>query len=75
MGFAAETSNVAQNADEKRIRKNADIIVGNLVGVPDSGFGAQTNDAFIAKENGGYSLPRMDKSALAWALLDELCTV
>lgn len=75
MGFAAETSNVLENAEDKRRRKNADIIVGNIIGVQGSGFGSETNDAYIVKADGNRQLPRTDKSALAWLLLDELCEV
>lgn len=75
LGFAAETTDVLENAKEKLQRKNADIIVGNSIGVPGSGFGSSTNDAFVVKADGAQELPRMEKSALAWFLLDELCVV
>lgn len=75
VGFAAETSNVLENAKDKLVRKNADIIVGNKIGDSGSGFGAVTNDAFIVKNADSYELPRMEKSSLAWLIMDELCAV
>lgn len=75
VGFAAETSNVLDNAKAKLKSKNADIIIGNSIGVSGSGFGADTNDAFIVKADDSYELPRMDKSSLAWRIVDELCAL
>ena len=75
VGFAAETSHVLENAKDKLARKNADIIVGNKIGDSGSGFASETNDAFIVKHTESRELPRMEKSALAWLITDELCAV
>jgi len=43
VGFAAETRDLQQNASAKLNAKNLDLIVGNLIGQADSGFGSDTN--------------------------------
>lgn len=51
IGFAAETDDIVANASEKLVRKNLDLIVANQVGLPDSGFGADTlRAAFVSRE-------------------------
>ena len=52
VGFAAETSDVEAYAWKKLAEKKADLIVGNLVGVPDSGFGADTSRAVLVTADG-----------------------
>lgn len=73
VGFAAETENLAAHATEKMARKNLDMIVGNLVGGTDAGFGTDTNRATFFYRNGASeSPPLMDKSDLADLLLDRI---
>ncbi|MDL2307876.1 bifunctional phosphopantothenoylcysteine decarboxylase/phosphopantothenate--cysteine ligase CoaBC, partial [Desulfovibrio sp. OttesenSCG-928-C06] len=52
VGMAAETGNLEDNVRGKLKRKNADMLVGNLVGVADSGFASPLNRVFIADRNG-----------------------
>lgn len=47
VGFAAETDDVAAQGSAKVRAKNLDLLVANLVGVEDSGFGAATNRAYL----------------------------
>jgi len=73
IGFAAETENLAAHAAEKMARKNLDMIVGNLVGGADAGFGSDTNRATFFYRNGdSESPPLMEKSDLAHLLLDRI---
>ena len=73
IGFAAETENLKQNAKKKLSDKNLDIIVGNIVGKSDSGFGTDTNTAtFFFKDGTAEALESMDKTALANVLLDRI---
>lgn len=67
VGFAAETHDLCQHAREKLIRKNLDLIVGNLVSV---GMGTSHNQATVFSRNETIALPQMDKDTLAGKLLD-----
>jgi phosphopantothenoylcysteine decarboxylase/phosphopantothenate--cysteine ligase len=78
VGFAAETSELENNVLTKLKRKNADLLVGNLVGVnkTDSGFATPLNQVFIADRNGkSESWPTLPKAEIAWKVLDWLLTL
>jgi len=47
VGFAAETDDVEAAGRAKLADKGLDLLVANAVGRPDTGFGADTNDAAI----------------------------
>ncbi len=70
VGFAAETEALVENAREKLRKKRLDLVVGNLVGGPDSGFAARENEATLVGATDAEPLPRMDKRALADRILD-----
>jgi phosphopantothenoylcysteine decarboxylase / phosphopantothenate---cysteine ligase len=70
--FAAETESVPARGVEKRDRKSSDFVVANLVGVPDSGFGTDTNRAWIAGPEGIEDLGLLTKGDLADAVLDRV---
>lgn len=73
VGFAAETENLEQNAERKLAEKNLDIIAGNLVGRPSSGFGADNNKVTLFYKDGTKeSLPEMGKNDVAHILLDRI---
>ena len=73
VGFAAETNDVEQHAIHKLKRKNLDLIVANDVSKPGAGFDVDTNVVSIYSRNGLVKkLPKMDKRAVADALLDEI---
>jgi phosphopantothenoylcysteine decarboxylase/phosphopantothenate--cysteine ligase len=73
VGFAAETRDLQQNALAKLSAKNLDLIVSNLVGKADSGFGSDTNQVSLFYRDGrNEALPLMDKGALADVLLDRV---
>eukprot|EP00362_Geleiidae_sp_MMETSP1317_P000750 CAMPEP_0201283100 /NCGR_PEP_ID=MMETSP1317-20130820/7602_1 /ASSEMBLY_ACC=CAM_ASM_000770 /TAXON_ID=187299 /ORGANISM="Undescribed Undescribed, Strain Undescribed" /LENGTH=367 /DNA_ID=CAMNT_0047598147 /DNA_START=137 /DNA_END=1240 /DNA_ORIENTATION=- len=73
-GFAAETRELEKNACDKLIRKNLDIIVGNIVGKNNKiGFEADTNKAtFFFKDGSKEDLTLMSKDELANILLDRI---
>ena len=50
VGFAAETKDLAKNAIQKLNDKNLDMIAGNLVGAPHSGFESDTNAVTLFSE-------------------------
>ncbi|ABB36840.1 phosphopantothenoylcysteine decarboxylase/phosphopantothenate/cysteine ligase [Oleidesulfovibrio alaskensis G20] len=73
VGFAAETGNLHENAVGKLRRKNADMIVGNIVGTPESGFQSATNKVFVADKTGRTEeWPVQPKTEVAWRILDWL---
>jgi phosphopantothenoylcysteine decarboxylase/phosphopantothenate--cysteine ligase len=67
VGFAAETSHLHEHAREKLVRKNLDLIIGNLVA---EGMGTDNNQVTIFSKNGTVALPEMSKESLAGKLLD-----
>ena len=76
VGFAAETEELERYAEQKLTEKNLDIIVGNLVSHPDSGFGADTNTVTLFYKDGTKeNLPKMPKDDVANLLLDRILKV
>jgi phosphopantothenoylcysteine decarboxylase/phosphopantothenate--cysteine ligase len=73
VGFAAETEDLEKHATQKLFKKNLDIIVGNIVGSPDTGFGSDTNSVTLYYSDGTKEpIPMMDKEAVAHILLDRI---
>ena len=73
VGFAAETSNLAQNAKNKLAAKNLDLIVANDVTAEGAGFDHDTNAVSLFGGDGRDStFPKMDKSEVANRILDEI---
>jgi phosphopantothenoylcysteine decarboxylase / phosphopantothenate---cysteine ligase len=73
VGFAAETERLEAYAQKKLREKNLDIIVGNIVGFPDSGFNADTNTVTLFYKDGTKEkLPKMSKEDVANLLLDRV---
>ena len=71
VGFAAETQNLLDNAQEKIKKKNLDMIVANDVTLPGAGFNADTNVVkFLFPDGQVTSLEKMPKSEVAEAILD-----
>jgi len=76
VGFAAETEHIERYAEQKLAEKNLDIIVGNIVGHPDSGFGADTNTVTLFYKGGTKeNLPKMPKDDVANLLLDRILKI
>ncbi len=71
VGFAAETQNLLENAREKVVKKNLDMIVANDVTAAGAGFNADTNIVkFLFPDGLVSSLAQMPKTAVAEKLLD-----
>ncbi len=69
VGFAAETHNVLHYAEDKRRRKNLDLIAANQVGIAGSGFESEQNALHVLWEGGEKALPMTDKTRLGQQLI------
>ena len=76
VGFSAETEDVEARARRKLLAKSLDLVVGNLVGVGDSGFSVETNRAVIVHRSGGVDdLGLVPKAEVARRLLDAVAAL
>ena len=69
VGFAAETRNVAEYAQQKLAAKRLDLIVANRVGVPGAGFESDDNAMTAYWPGGEHDFPPAPKTRLADALV------
>ncbi len=69
VGFAAETQEVLRYAEDKRRRKQLDVIAANQVGVVGSGFESEQNALHVLWEGGEQVLPLADKRLLGQQLV------
>ena len=69
VGFAAETHDVLHYAEDKRRRKNLDLIAANQVGVAGSGFESEQNALHVLWEGGEKVLSLADKTVLGRQLV------
>jgi len=71
VGFAAETRDVQQNAEQKLREKQADLLVVNDVAAPGVGFEFDTNEvAILSATAESRFVPLTDKRSVAAAVLD-----
>lgn len=70
VGFAAETQNLIQHAQEKRTKKGCDLIIANDVSRPGVGFDSLENEVILCLPNDKtLGLPRDSKQALAGIII------
>ncbi|WP_241157022.1 bifunctional phosphopantothenoylcysteine decarboxylase/phosphopantothenate--cysteine ligase CoaBC [Adlercreutzia sp. ZJ304] len=74
IGFAAETSNIRENALSKLKLKNADMIVANEVGAGIA-FGTDNNKAMLVTRAGVEELEMMPKIELARHIINKACNL
>jgi phosphopantothenoylcysteine decarboxylase/phosphopantothenate--cysteine ligase len=73
VGFAAESSNLVENAKQKLKQKGLDLIIANDITASDSGFGTDTNRVTIIDREGKIdSLPLLAKREVAERVLDRV---
>jgi phosphopantothenoylcysteine decarboxylase/phosphopantothenate--cysteine ligase len=73
VGFAAETTDVGQNARKKLAAKNVDLIVANDVTAEGAGFDHNTNVVSLYFRDGrDMTLPKMSKIEVAQRVLGEI---
>ncbi len=69
VGFAAESHDLLENAQAKRLRKNVPLLVGNIG--PDT-FGQDHNALLLIDSQGALEMPRASKLTLARQLVREI---
>ena len=69
VGFAAESHDLLKHAQEKLVRKNVPLIVGNL---GPATFGRDDNALVLVDAKGHRDIPQADKLTLARALVSEI---
>ena len=73
VGFAAETTELVENAVKKLEQKNLDMVIANDVTREGAGFTVDTNIVKILYRDGGVEdMPLMDKGKLADLILDRV---
>jgi len=73
IGFAAESENLDQNAQEKLVQKNLDMIVANDISREDAGFAVDTNAVTLLFRDGTkQELPLQNKEMIAQKIIDIL---
>lgn len=72
IGFAAETDNMVEEARRKMQQKNCDMVVGNVVSKPGTGFESDENEVVLVTR-AGETIPveRASKRAIAGRIFDE----
>ena len=71
-GFAAESQNAVENAKQKFINKNCDLMVINNILQEGAGFKSDTNIISIMDKNGVQEYEKMPKEKLAYIILEAL---
>jgi len=69
VGFAAESENLAEHAEQKRRAKKLPLLVGNLA---QQAIGSDDNELMLFDDNGRQTLPRTDKLTLARQLMQHI---
>ena len=72
VGFAAESQNLEEYAQNKRRKKNVPLIVGNLI---HEGFGGDDNRLVLFDDTGIHPLTPAPKSVLARQLIDHIAAL
>lgn len=72
VGFAAESENLLQYAEQKRRQKKLPLLAANLV---QDGFGRDENTLILLDDKGSHPLPTADKLTLARQLLQHIASL
>lgn len=76
VGFAAESTNILENAQRKLVQKGLDMIVANAVGGDHCAIGADAGEAWLLVPNTSPEpMGRMDKALLAQRIFDKLLSL
>jgi phosphopantothenoylcysteine decarboxylase/phosphopantothenate--cysteine ligase len=72
VGFAAETRDLAEYAEAKRVSKKLALVVGNLI---EHGLGGDTNTVTLFDARGTRPLPPADKMNVARRIVEHIATL
>ena len=73
IGFAAETQNLVAEAKRKMQTKNCDMVVGNFVNTPGTGFGSDENAVTLVLRSGEIvEIEKASKAEVAGRILDQI---
>ena len=72
VGFAAESRNLAEYAEGKRVGKGLALVVGNLVS---DALGSDSNRVTLFDAAGAHPLPEADKLTVARGIVDHIATL
>ena len=75
VGFAAETTNIEENAIEKLKNKNCDWIIANDVSKNETGFDSENNEVMIFYKNKNMETEKLSlkkKSEISEEIVDRL---
>jgi phosphopantothenoylcysteine decarboxylase/phosphopantothenate--cysteine ligase len=73
IGFAAETSNLIRNAEQKLVEKDLDIIIANDISGKNSGFEVDKNQVTVLIKGGKkIEYPVLSKEEVAVKVIDQL---
>ena len=75
IGFALETNNELEHAQQKRLKKNADAIVLNSLNDEGAGFQTDTNRVHWVTENGCESWPLLTKEEVAKLIVQKIVSL
>jgi len=70
VGFCAETENVLEYAQQKKLQKKLDMIVANPINKGNSGFYSDDNQGWIISDEKLVELPLMSKQSMAKNILE-----
>lgn len=65
VGFAAQTENIVQNAQEKHQNKGCDMLIANDVSRADIGFGSDDNEVLVFYQNTQQKIEKKSKAKIA----------
>ena len=74
IGFSAETENIVENARDKLITKNIDLIIANDVSNKKV-FGKDTNKVYVIDKKDCEEWPEQNKKSVAFKIADRICDI
>ncbi len=74
VGFAAETENLLENAKQKLVSKQLDVVIANLVG-KDVGFYVDENEATLITSKNITELGKCSKKKLAQQIIEAISSI
>jgi phosphopantothenoylcysteine decarboxylase/phosphopantothenate--cysteine ligase len=74
VGFCAETENHLEYAQQKKIKKNLDMIIANPVNEAGGGFYSDNNRGWIISNDNTIELPLMSKKLMAKKILEVIAS-